>query len=244
MLALTSPELQSRACGNEAAALLPSPTGWPRSRAVPRTRTVYLDLETGGVRPEHPIIQIAAVAIDNATWQEVDAIEMKLGFDPSQADPEALRLNHYDTAVWHAEAVIPSQARLQFARFLERHKTIQLISKRTGNPYRVAQLAGHNAASFDGPRLQKFFRDAGAFLPADPRVLDTLQRALWWFQERRLRPADYRLNTLCAYFGIPIRPEGAHEALADVRLTVELARHLGETTSQEAAASVMPAGAL
>src|SRR5580700_11396844 len=120
MLALTSPELQSRACGNEAAALLPSPAGWPRSRAVPRTRTVYFDLETGGVRPEHPIIQIAAVAIDNATWQEVDAIEMKLCFDPSQADPEALRLNHYNTAVWHAEAVIPSQARLQFARFLER----------------------------------------------------------------------------------------------------------------------------
>ena len=73
-------------------------------------RVVYFELETGGVLEQHPIIQITAVAIDETTWRELGAIEMKLQFDPAKADPEALKMNHYDPAVWAAEAIPVGQA--------------------------------------------------------------------------------------------------------------------------------------
>jgi DNA polymerase III epsilon subunit-like protein len=196
-------------------------------------KIIYFDLETGGVLEQHPIIQIAAIAIDDATWQELDAIEMKLQFNISDADPEALKINHYDAAVWRAEAIPVGQAIGRFARFLEPHKSLHLISKRSGRPYSVAQLAGHNAATFDGPRLQNMFRATGAFLPADPRVLDTMQRAMWFFQERGTRPEDYKLGTLCKHFGIEVGDD-AHDALADVRLTIQLARALRENERKAA----------
>jgi DNA polymerase III epsilon subunit-like protein len=99
----------------------------------------------------------------------------------------------------------------------------------------VAQLAGHNGASFDGPRIQRLYKDAGAFLPADPRVLDTMQRAMWWFQERGIRPESFKLEALCNYFGIPIGEGETHDALADVRLTIQLARRLRDRDAEPAA---------
>ncbi len=58
------------------------------------------------------------------------------------------------------------------------------------------------------------------------RVLCTLQRAVWLFHEDKTltRPADFGLGTLCEYFGVRLRPEEAHDALAEVRATVELFR--------------------
>jgi DNA polymerase III epsilon subunit-like protein len=66
---------------------------------------------------------------------------------------------------------------------------------------------------------------AGVFLGADPRVLDTMQLAMWWFHQRGMEPENYKLGPLCQYFGIPVGDE-THDALADVRLTVQLARKL------------------
>ena len=66
-----------------------------------------------------------------------------------------------------------------------------------------------------------------AFLPADPfRPLDTLQLALWHFSQCDAEPENYKLGTLCAFFGIDA--SGAHDALVDVRLNVELARRVLE----------------
>ena len=50
------------------------------------------------------------------------------------------------------------------------------------------------------------------YLPADPRVRCTMQRAMWWFDEARIEPPkDYKLGTLCEYFGIAVSE--THEAL-------------------------------
>ena len=192
-------------------------------------RAVYFDLETGGLLEQHPIIQIAAVAIDESTWRELGAIEMKLQFDFAAADPEALKINHWDAAVWRAEAILPGAAVLRFARFLEPYKSIRLVSKRTGNPYSVAQLAGHNAAAFDFPRISRLFRDAGSFLAADYHVLDTMHGAMWMLRGRPNPPENYKLVTLARYFGVQFSDGKAHDALADVRLTIQLARALRET---------------
>jgi exonuclease I len=47
---------------------------------------------------------------------------------------------------------------------------------------------------------------------------------MWWFDERGLAPVDFKLATLCKHFGIPVHE--THDALADVRLTVQLAKAL------------------
>src|SRR5207237_10194640 len=61
-------------------------------------------------------------------------------------------------------------------------------------------------------------------LPARYQVLCTLQRAMWYFHEHQDEPlpADFKLATLCQYFGVTLHAASAHEALADVSATVAL----------------------
>jgi len=182
---------------------------------------VFFDLETGGVRFEHPNIQLAAVVIQQHSWREIDHFETKIRFPEHRADPEALKMNHYTREAW-ANAPSPVTVCAAFSHFLKPFRSVEMISKR-GNPYEVARLAGHNAASFDGPRLMRMFKENDEFLPADPRVLCTQQLAMWRFQsEPGPKPKDFKLTTLCEHFGVPT--DGAHDALFDVRLSIELAK--------------------
>jgi DNA polymerase III epsilon subunit-like protein len=184
---------------------------------------VYFDLETGGLDMGHPIIQAAAVAVDGQ-GRELGSLNLRLKFDEAAANPEALALNHYKRELWE-EAIAPTHAVAAFASFLNEYKCVENISKRTGRPYRVARLGGYNASTFDYPRLKRLFD--GAFLPADPRVLDVMQLAFWYFQwHPKSRPSNLRLATVCEHFGIPL--EGAHDALEDVRATAKLALTLKE----------------
>lgn len=91
----------------------------------------------------------------------------------------------------------------------------------------VAQLVAHNA-EFDGTFLREWFERLGLFLPASYRVFCTLHRAMWLFHENRslTQPSDFKLGTLCSYFGISLPLQEAHDALADVRATVELYRRM------------------
>ena len=190
--------------------------------------SVFFDLETGGLEMHHPVIQFAGVAI-NDEWEELEAVEIKILFDEMEADPVALNMNHYDRAIWKAKGMSADYAVFRIGQFIDRHKTLQMISKKNGKVYSVAKMFGHNAASFDGPRLQKMFKDRDKFLPADPRVRCTVQRALWWFDERGIKPPDnYKLETLCRYFGVPVPDGEAHDALVDVRLNIQLARAMAK----------------
>lgn len=181
---------------------------------------VFFDLETGGVEPQHPTIQLAAVAVDDL-GSEASAFEIKIAFDEAAADPEALRMNHYDRAAW-AKAVPPPNAAARFASWLRPYQSVALMSKRTNRPYHVARLSGYNALTFDLPRLRALFGDA--FFPCEYLVRDVLQRALFYFDEHPnlQRPENFKLATLGAYFGLGI--DGAHDALADARLTARLSR--------------------
>ena len=185
--------------------------------------TVYFDLETGGIEAHQPNIQIAAIALRDGV--EIAAFEHKIRFDDSVADPEALAINHYDAAVWANEAVTAETAVRAFSRFCRDHADLELLSKRTGRPYSVARLAGHNIVSFDIPRLRRMFEEStDSYLPACWWYpLDTYQRAIWHFAERDIpTPENYKLSTLAAHFGLDA--EGAHDALADVRLSAGVAQ--------------------
>ena len=187
---------------------------------------VIFDLETGGVEPQHPDIQLAALVLDGD--REAGAFHARIQFDEDACDPEALKMNSYDRELWKAEALPERVVVAQFSRFLEPYRSIEKMSRRTGRPYTIAKLAGHNAQRFDGPRLRAMFERHDRFLPADSYgTLDTWQRALWWFHETGAHPPkSYKLTSLCEHLGISVPEAGAHDARIDVALTAELIKRL------------------
>lgn len=183
----------------------------------------FMDTETGGLRPEHPTIQIAAISVDSE-WKELETFERKIVFDPLACDAEALEINHYDAKDWATEAKPLPMVLSEFAGLLNRHRCVDLVSK-AGNPYRVVRLAGHNIVGFDLKRVSAAFKRLGIFFPIDFKsVLDTRQGAVWHFEKAGSPPADYKLTTLAKHFRIDTT--GAHEALADVRMSIEIAKRL------------------
>lgn len=192
---------------------------------------IFFDLETAGINPaRHPVIQIAAIAVDGSL-NVLEAFEAKILFDKRQADRRSLRKNHYHPGRWAKEAQEPKAVAREFAEFLRRNSAVELTSSR-GEPYRVAQLVAHNAA-FDGPFLQSSYEKLGIFLPAHRHVLCTMQRAMWYFSERPhlSPPANFKLATLCRHFGVPFHAADAHEALGDVVATLGLYRALKDASN-------------
>lgn len=187
-------------------------------------RLVFLDLETGGLNPHrHPIIQIAAVAVDGDTLAALDEIELKVQFDERRAAKYAFRKNSYSRLLWQERALPEDEAARRLADFLRRHATYREVS-RDGNPYQLAQLVAHNAP-FDSEFLHAWYERLKLFCPARRQAFCTLQRSQWYFFESSLnRPQSFSLETLCGYFGVPFSAADAHDALGDVRATVGLYR--------------------
>ena len=190
-------------------------------------RLVFVDLETAGLEPWRPIIQIAAIAVDS-NLRELERFEAKLEFNARFADPRALRKASYSPSRWKQEAQASSVVMRHFSQLLRRHATVDQVSC-NGAPFTVAQLVAHNSV-FDGAFLQAWYERFAEFLPASPRVFCTLQRALWLFEEEKslTPPPDFTLRTLCHYFGVSLRAGDAHDALNDVRATVELYRAISD----------------
>ncbi|HZZ26776.1 MAG TPA: 3'-5' exonuclease [Pirellulales bacterium] len=193
-------------------------------------RLVFFDLECAGLDPKrHPIIQIAAIAVDEAL-EPIEAFEAKLRFDVQRANKNSLRKNHYHPGIWAKEGREPEEIARTFAEFLRRHATIPMMGA-TGSSYAVAQLVAHNA-DFDGSFLQAWYERFGVYLPARRQVLCTLQRAMWFFSEQtRQSPKDFKLATLCHFFAVPFHAASAHEALGDVLATIQLYKSIFRAVS-------------
>lgn len=187
-------------------------------------KIVVFDLETGGLDPQrHPVIQFAAVALAGPHMEEVDNLEVKVAFDPATADPEALAMNSYDLEIWARAAVRENFALDLITNFFRKHATVQKVS-RAGKPYCIARICAHNAP-FDTSFLLAWFKRSNTFLPAGCyEALDTLALSRWSTLFTPTPPADHKLGTLCAYYGIA--PGVAHDAFSDVRATAALARKL------------------
>jgi len=177
-------------------------------------RLVFFDLETGGIDPKrHPIIQLAAVAVDEQL-EVLEAFEAKIKFNPRQANAHSLRKNHYHPGVWANEAQDAKIVAKDFSEFLRRHASVPALSAQ-GKPYQVAQLVAHNAA-FDGPFLTTWFDKLDIYLPARRLILCTMQLAMWHFMDDATSaPRNFQLASLCEHFGVPFHAAAAHEALGD-----------------------------
>ena len=186
-------------------------------------RLVYVDIETAGLQTWRPIIQIAAVAVAGS-FRELEEFEAKIQFNERRAVQRTLRKRHHSRARWRAEARRDKDVAVDFGAFLTRHATVDVFGS-NGRPFVVAQLVAHNA-EFDGPFLRSWFERLGLYFPGSYRVFCTMHRAMWLFHEdpSLTPPTDFKLGTLCKYFGVTLRAEDAHDALADVRATVQLYR--------------------
>lgn len=185
-------------------------------------KLIVFDLETGGVSMEHPVIQLAAAAIEVKGPDEVvlcdEPIDHRIRFDPSKCDPEALEINSYDEERWAEEAIEEGDALRSFIELCKRNRHMPLRSK-AGRPYNAAKLGGHNVIAFDIPRLLAMSKRHG-----DPFMgccwwypLDTYQGAIWHFDRVDVMPpANYRLETLARAFDLP---EPTHDAMSDLRTT-------------------------
>lgn len=193
-------------------------------------RLIFFDLETGGIDlKRHPIIQLAAVAVDQRL-EVLEGFEAKIQFDSRRANSHSLRKNHYHPGVWSNSAREPKEVAHDFAAFLRRHATVPVLSSQ-GESYEVAQLVAHNAA-FDGPFLSAWYEKLGVYLPARRLVLCTLQLALWRFSlAQSKQPPNYQLATLCAHFDVPFHAAKAHDAFGDAIATVQLFRALQQDTA-------------
>lgn len=185
-------------------------------------RLIFFDLETAGTDPKrHPIIQIAAIAVDNVL-EPVEAFEAKVKFSAQSAVKRSLRKSSYHPGVWSREARESAIAAKELAAFLRRHACRPALTA-DGKAYHVAQLVAHNAA-FDGPFLTEWFDRQRIYLPAHRLVLCTMQLAMWRADATGEAPDNFQLATLCRHYGVPFHAASAHDALGDVSATVQLYR--------------------
>jgi DNA polymerase III epsilon subunit-like protein len=177
--------------------------------------TVYVDTETGGVLPQHPTIQLAAVAMRGDV--ELASFEQKIQFNEADCDPEALKMNHYTAEAWK-DAVSTAATAMRFSQWLRPFCEVERVG-RSGRPYKTARCAGYNWP-FDGPRIREQVYE-GSFCPLEFLARDVLQRVLFYFDETgEAPPENFKLSTVAAHFGLSV--DGAHDALADARLAAKV----------------------
>ena len=185
---------------------------------------VFFDLETAGLEPEAEIIQISAQAVTWPCLEDLDEpFNVKIKFDETRAHPKALEINHYSAKVWEREAIPMGTALTQLSMWLCKYASIEMTSK-GGRPYKLTQMAGYNSENFDSERLQRAFKTYGIFYPAHYRTLDVLQLVAWDALIEGLMAPSLKLTDVCERFNLST--ENAHDALADVRMTIEVARTL------------------
>ena len=215
----------------------------------PHGRLVFFDLETTGREPgRHRVIQFAGVAVDARTLATVEELDVRVQLLRSDAwEAEALagnvfaqrtdykifeglieeeRFAEFERAakVWNAGAEPTGNAWQKVDAFLNRHKSVTVVSKRSGKPYSVCRLAGFNIHAFDMPHMRAWY--GSKFTPWEYRCLDVFHLACWvaWM-ETGCANVPLNLPALRERYGIRV-PGAAHDALTDVRATVELARRL------------------
>jgi DNA polymerase III epsilon subunit-like protein len=184
---------------------------------------IFLDLETTGLDvKKYEITQLAAIVVDNK-WNELASVEYKIRFE-READPSALELSSYDAQEWEKNGVSSRYALLQFKSFLEKYADVTRYSK-TGRPFNTARIAGYNI-SFDMNFLRAWFSNSNLFCPIDFQALDVLQLALWSGYLKNSHPVNYKLGTVCEYSGVEFPEDKQHDAMVDIRATVELVKRL------------------
>jgi DNA polymerase-3 subunit epsilon len=172
-------------------------------------KLAFIDLETTGMNPyKHEIIEVGCLIAkqnDAGEWVVTDEFEFKVKPEHIEtADPEALRINHYDEADW------------MFAHTQE--ETLRTLAQKCEGCVMVAQNV-----PFDYSFLLVAF---GKYNIPDPfwwAKLDTISLAYMRFRKDDTM-TSFSNRELCERLGV--KNEKAHTALADIRATFEVFKKL------------------
>lgn len=167
----------------------------------------FIDIETTGLNLlAHEIIEIGCV-LTTSKLKMIEEFELKIKPERiSNADPVALKVNHYDPDDWKS------------AYSLE--KAMKIFSEKVKD----CIMVGHNVA-FDAGFLEYAFNKTDLQNTMHYHKLDTVSIA-WAKMHKNPKLEHFSLRELCLRF--EIKNSRAHTALSDARATFELYKKLME----------------
>lgn len=188
-------------------------------------KVAWIDVETTGVDPvKHGIIQLALII--EVDYEEKERHSFFIKPDPRlEIEAEALGING-----------ITEEQMETFPPEKETYHVLKGIFCSHVNPYDRADkfLFGGYNCRFDMDFLYNFWKRQGDsyFFSLFSSTLDVKEMIACNVWYRRIAPpANYKLGTVAKYFGFPL--ENAHNAMADIEATRELAYFLKPTKLQE-----------
>jgi DNA polymerase III alpha subunit (gram-positive type) len=191
------------------------------------SKVLWFDVETTGLdKSKCAIRQIAALAEINGKVEDTINLEIQ-PFEAAKIEEGAKAL--FGGAL--DENRTPYHlAYQQFTKFL-----LFFVGK--FDPADKFVLAGYNITSFDEPFLREFFlvnkdKYFGSYF-AWPKI-DVQTFVAMYHAEMSFRPDNFKLETVCRQFGIPI---DAHDALSDIQATRQLYHVLRYTLAPAQAAA-------
>lgn len=167
----------------------------------------FIDIETTGLNLlKHEIIEIGCV-LTTPGLEIIEEFEIKIKPEKiSNADPVALKVNHYNEADWESAYKLEDAIKI----LLEKVKDCIMV--------------GHNVV-FDAEFLEYTFNKLQVENTLHYHKLDTISLA-WAKLNKEPDFEHYSLRELCLRFDI--KNEHAHRALSDARATFLLYKKLME----------------
>lgn len=189
---------------------------------------LFFDCETGGLDPQYSLLTFAAVAVDKNfeplfNGAPASSLYLQIRHPAYLVTPEALTVNNIDLVHHSAVGTPLGDAQEKFERWLNNacaHVGAKLIP------------AGHNVA-FDLKFVwEQLMAKEQWGVYCDYHTYDTMSMATGLRAAGKIDAScRLKLGTLCEYFAVPL--ENAHNAMADTRATIELAKQFAALLNPE-----------
>lgn len=179
----------------------------------------FIDVETGGLSPSNPILEIGAWTMDLYTPSSLSEFSAYLKYNESEISYEAWQMQAVRRV--RKDRVEPLVAFKKFADYLAKYAMVPKISTISKAPWKAARVGGHNIR-FDLDALMHHSKMLNIFLPFHLPGMDTMHLAQWLMPDL----SSYSLENTAAAMGFVYDPAELHNALEDAKLTAMIGTDL------------------
>ena len=187
---------------------------------------LVFDLETGGLKEDCEILQIAAVILDGRRLNQLDTFQSLIKPEfPEKVNASALKVNRLTLSQLEKEPS-PEIVWSKFVDFCNKYNQ----SKSTLDNFKAVIPCGFNIVNFDLPILTRYAKRFGPWdtkrnqqkLWHQRHHIDLFQWLFTWF-ENNSSLSSLKLTNIAEYMGVSKEVlEGAHDALFDTKLCAEV----------------------